>query len=161
MAAAAAAAIESLRRCSSPFTMFSMLLRSFEVDRDDKSEGEARFLDADVAAASETPEPNPPVVLLHEEPSEDELQPPSSEFTGVPGLLEHEGADAIPQSGIRGGGVVDEGGVGCRWCCLGKASGGDRRSGGGGEPSSSKKPPAPGRNRKGDAVAATGLPGNV
>lgn len=139
--------------------MFSMLLRSFEVvDRDEESGDEARFLvDAD-AAASETPEANPPEVLLQDEPSEDELQP-SSELAGVPGLLEHEGAaDDAPQSGIRGGGVVDEGGVGCRWCCLGKAVSSGDRGGGGGEPSSSRKP---GRNRNGDCCddAPKGLPG--
>lgn len=97
--------------------MFSMLLRSFEVDRG-KSGDEGRFLEVDAdeaVAASETPEANPPEVLLQEEPSEDELQPPSSEFTGVPGLLEQDAAaDDVPQSGIRGGGVVEEGGVGCR-----------------------------------------------
>lgn len=128
--------MESLRRCSSPFTIFSMLLRSLEVDRCWKGEDEPRFRVADGASGT----------LL--ELSEDELQP-SSELTGVLGLLPPEApGPAAPQSAMSGGGVVE----GVRlWKA---ASSGERGGGTGGDPASSRKPAVRNRNGDGEDAAA-------
>lgn len=118
--------------------MFSMLLRSLEVDRCWKGEEGPRFRVADDGAIG---------ALL--ELSEDELQP-SSECTGVLGLLpEAPGpAAAAPQSAISGGGVVE----GVRlWKA---ASSGERGGGTGGDPASSRKPAVRNRNGDGEDAAA-------